>query len=39
MWQGERSVLDLLAVSSCLPLGSSAFLVLIRIYFKDSALI
>lgn len=39
MWQGKLNVLDLLEVSSWLALGISAFLVLIRIYFKDSALI
>lgn len=37
MWQGKLNVLDLLEVSS--RLGISVFLVLIRIYFKDSALI
>lgn len=39
MWQGKLNVLDLLEVSSRLALGISAFLVLIRIYFKDSSLI
>lgn len=36
MWQGKLNVLGLIEFSSCLCAWASAFLVLIRIYFKDS---